>query len=46
MTPIIKYCGLKISLNFFAVIDIKNIEPKGITKPGIPFAITASPEKI
>ena len=26
--------------------EIKNIEPKGITNPGIPFAITASPENM
>ena len=45
-TPTIKYCGLNISLKLLLKIDIKNIEPKGITNPGIPFAITANAEKI
>lgn len=44
--PGIKYSGLKISLKFFEYNEMKNIDPNGITKPGIPFAITARPEKI
>ena len=44
--PITKYFGLKISLNLPLTIDTKNIVPKGITNPGMPFAITARPEKI
>ena len=37
--------GLKISLNFFAIIAVKNTVPKGTINPGTPFAITAKPEK-
>ena len=44
--PTIKYCGLKIFLNDLLKIVTKNIVPKGTTNPGIPFAITAKPEKI
>lgn len=36
--PTTKYLGLKISLNLPLTIETKNIVPKGITNPGIPFA--------
>ena len=45
IAPGIIYIGLNISLNFLAIIEVKNTVPKGIAIPGIPFAMTAKPVK-
>ena len=45
IAPGIIYRGLNISLNFLAIIEVKNTVPKGIAIPGIPFAMTAKPVK-